>query len=50
MPGKGFRAGMVPVMLPVPWALARTLGSSFVALSFHCAADIGRAQTTLDRR
>jgi len=37
-------------MLPVPWALARTLGSGFVAPVFHCAANIGRAQTLPDRR
>ena len=30
MPGKGFRARAMSVMLPVPWALARTLGSGFV--------------------
>jgi hypothetical protein len=37
-------------MLPVPWALARTVSGGFVALFFHCAANVGRAQTTLDRR
>jgi hypothetical protein len=50
MPCKGFRAGMASVMLPVSWALARTLGSSFVAVSFHYAADVSRAQTTPERR
>ena len=32
------------------WALARTLGSGFVAPFFHCAANIGRAQMPPDRR
>jgi len=32
------------------WALARTLGSDFMALSFHCAANLGLAQMRPDRR
>jgi hypothetical protein len=50
MPCKGFRAETMSAMLPVSWALAHTPGSSFAALSFHYAADVSRAQTTLERR
>jgi hypothetical protein len=50
MPCKGFRAETMSAMLPVSWTDARTLGSSFVALSFHYAADVSRAQATLERR
>ena len=36
MPCKGFHAGIMSVMLPVPWALARTLGS----VSWRCPSTV----------